>query len=276
MNAITTASMLVAIMIVYPAMSNGQQIEKGVDAEGGPIPVRKTSDLKFQHQSFTFVRIKYSNHRRKSAWATDYPDADLNFTVRFQKVTDLKCDRDGKTMTLTDPELNQFPFIYVTEGAALELDDDEVMALRRYLTGGGFLMVDDFWGEAEWGKFEGQIKRVFPDREPMELKIEHPIFHCFYDIKEKPQVPSIHVALYGRKTGVTWEREDAKEAHYKAIFDDKGRMMAIFCHNTDLADGWERGSEDPWYFKEFSEKKAYPMGINIVVYALTQQTARIP
>ena len=48
-----------------------------------------------------------------------------------------------------------------------------------------------------------------------------------------------------------------------------GRMMAFICHNTDLGDGWEREGEDEWYFREFSEKKAYPLGINIVTYALT-------
>ena len=46
-------------------------------------------------------------------------------------------------------------------------------------------------------------------------------------------------------------------------------MMAIICHNTDLGDGWEREGEDPEYFHEFSEKKSYPMGINIVTYAMT-------
>ena len=53
------------------------------------------------------------------------------------------------------------------------------------------------------------------------------------------------------------------------IFDEKGRMMAIICHNTDLGDGWEREGEAEFYFKEFSEPKAYPMGINIVFYAMT-------
>ena len=62
-------------------------------------------------------------------------------------------------------------------------------ALRRYLLNGGFLMVDDFWGDDEWENFYEEIKRVFPDREPVELPLDHPIFHCVYHLKEKPQVP---------------------------------------------------------------------------------------
>ena len=69
--------------------------------------------------------------------------------------------------------------------------------------------------------------------------------------------------------GVTWERRDAQEVHYKGLFDDRGRLMAIICHNTDLGDGWEREGDNELYFREFSEKKAYPMGINIVFYAMT-------
>jgi hypothetical protein len=66
-----------------------------------------------------------------------------------------------------------------------------------------------------------------------------------------------------------WERADAKEVHYKAIFDDKNRIMVMICHNTDLGDGWEREGESEYYFHEFSEKKAYPLGINIIFYAMT-------
>ena len=71
--------------------------------------------------------------------------------------------------------------------------------------------------------------------------------------------------------GITWEPRDSDTSvpHYRAIFDDDERMMVIICHNTDLGDGWEREGEDEWYFREFSEKKAYPLGINIVVYAMT-------
>ena len=64
-------------------------------------------------------------------------------------------------------------------------------------------------------------------------------------------------------------RPDAPEPHYRGIFDDKGRMMAIVCHNTDVGDGWEREGDNEGYFHQFSEKSAYPLGINIVYYAMT-------
>lgn len=228
-----------------------------------------TLDKDFSNDVFTFVRIQYNSFNGWRRWTTDYPDSDLNFSYRLQQLTSLKVDPKGKTLKLTDKELFDYPFIYIVEPGGLQFTEDEVKALRRYLNNGGFLMVDDFWGEAEWDNFYFEIKRVFPNREPVELPIEHPIFHCVYDLKVKPQVPSIGVAQWGRGEGVTWEREDAKVVHYKGIFDDDGRMMAIICHNTDLGDGWEREGEDKWYFHEFSEKKAYPMGINIVFYAMT-------
>ena len=109
------------------------------------------------------------------------------------------------------------------------------------------MMIDDFWGEYEWNNFYEEMKRVFPEREPVELDISHPIFSAVFPLKQKPQVPSIH-AWYG--TGLTYERDDAQTPHYRAWFDDQGRMMAIACHNTDLGDGWEREGEDPEYFRE--------------------------
>jgi len=246
-------------------------------------------DPEFAGDVFTFVRIQYSSGysgyggrsegrrsgrgrgygRGGGGWATDYPDSDLNFSWRLHQLTSLEVNPEPLVLELTDPELVDYPFIYLLEPGRLVFDEPEVEALRRYLLNGGFLMVDDFWGEDEWYNFYSEIKRVFPEREPVELPLSHPIFHAVFDLKEKPQVPSIDVALYGRSQGITWERADAREVHYKAIYDDKGRMMVIICHNTDLGDGWEREGENEWYFREFSEKKAYPLGINIVFYAMT-------
>ena len=226
-------------------------------------------DQNFKSDLFTFVRIRYQSVRGRYGWATDYPDSDLNFPFRLQQLTSMKVAPTPKVLELTDDELFDHPFIYLIEPGGLEFTEPEVLALRRYLLNGGFLMVDDFWGEDEWENLAHEMKRVFPDRDPVELPLDHQIFHCVYDLKEKPQVPSINVARRYQGTDITWERYDAREPHYRALFDDKGRMMAIICHNTDLGDGWEREGEDPWYFNEFSQKKSYPMGINIVTYAMT-------
>lgn len=225
-------------------------------------------DPKFKHDVFTFVRVAYGSWReswRRPKWKTDYPDSDLNFSYRLAELTSLKVDPNGKILRLTDPELFDFPFLYLIEPGEMSLEEEEVVALRRYLLNGGFLMVDDFWGEREWETLAGEMKRVFPDREPQELPLEHEIFHCVYDLKVKPQIPSISHFLSGETT----ERWDAPEANYRAIFDDKQRIMVIICHNTDLGDGWEREGAHQEYFREYSEKYAYPLGINIVTYAMT-------
>jgi len=227
----------------------------------------------FKHKQFTFVRIQYSSlgdrtgrPPRLGRWATDWPDADRMLSEKLRQHTSLQVDPLGKTLKLTDPNLSDYPFLYMAEPGGLLLTDDEVTALRRYLSQGGFLMLDDFWGEDEWAQCHSQLKRVFPDREPQELPLEHKIFHCVFDLQEKPQVPSIGAALSGQTT----ERFDAQSAHYRAIMDDHGRMLVLACHNTDLADGWEREAAQEWYYREFSVKKAYPMAFNIIFFALTQ------
>jgi hypothetical protein len=233
------------------------------------------SDPRFIHDTFTFVRIRYDSHgyrRGGGGWATDFRDADLNFSLRLQQLTSLKVNPDPIILELTDPRLFDYPFIYIIEPGALTFSPEEGKALRRYCLNGGFLMVDDFWGDEEYENFRQEILQVFPDRDPQEVPLEHEIFHCVYDLKEKPQLPSIHAAEAGRSSGVIWEPRydsDTSVPHYRAIYDDAGRIMVFICHNTDLGDGWEREGENKWYFEEFSVKKAYPLGINIVTYAMT-------
>jgi hypothetical protein len=241
------------------------------ELDRGGVPVW-ANDERFKDDVFTFVRVRYGSGGgwgRGGRWDTDYPDADLNFSYRLQELTSLKTDPYGKVLELSDEKIFDYPFLYLIEPGRMWLEDNEVENLRRYCLNGGFLMVDDFWGDYEWANFEENIERVFPDRKWVELPLEHEIFHTVYDLKKKPQVPSIHSDWEsGYTTDRPWD-PSCIDVHYRGIFDDKGRMMVIICHNTDVGDGWEREGLSQEYFKLYSEKWSYPMGINIVVYAMT-------
>jgi len=234
----------------------------------------------FEKDVWTFARIRYSSGygggygyygRGGGNWHTDAPDSDLNLSYRLQQMTSMKVDPEGRYVHLTDPDLVDFPWIYIVEPGRLQFSEEEVVALRKYLLNGGFLMFDDFWGDSAWMNVEREMKRVFPERGFAELQLDHPVYHCVFEIKSKGQCPNVHVGEESQHTGITWENHDGdtRTVHHKAIHDDKGRMMVIATHNTDNGDGWEREGEYEYYFKNFSEKIAYPLGINIIFYAMT-------
>ena len=239
----------------------------------------------FEKDVFTFVRIIRDRDPNGSptsgSWITDFPDSDLNFSFRLQQMTSLRVDPDGRTLRLTDPDLFNYPFIYMVEPGALLLRDEEVPILRKYLLNGGVLMADDFWGEWQWEGFADQIKRALPEGQWVELPMDHPIFHCVFDIKvpkNKLQTPASSIATQRHSTDFTWEAyhrnrdgsaEDCQEMHVRAILDEKGRIMVIATHNCDNGDAWEREGEDDWFFHNFSEKRGYPLGINIIFYLMT-------
>jgi len=177
----------------------------------------------------------------------------------------------------------------MVEPGGLQLKDQEIPLLRRYLLNGGTLMADDFWGQKQWDNFERNLKRALPEYEFSELPMEHPIFHCVFDLKvakNKLQTPNIHQGIQSLNPGsfdygVTWEyyHDDydnydrqghaARDMHVRAMIDEKQRILVIATHNCDNGDGWEREGEDDGFFHEFSEKRAYPLGINIIFYLMT-------
>jgi len=230
----------------------------------------------FAKDVFTFVRVRRGRAPDQSggSWSTDTPDSDLNLSFRLQQMTSLKTSPDGRFIRLTDKDLSDYPFIYMVEPGSLLLTPEEIAALRKYLLNGGFLMLDDFWGDSEWANAERVIKQVLPERSFGELPLDHPVYHCVFEIKTKGQVPNIRLGAMSEfdPEHRTWEPNhdgDTRTVHHRAIFDDKGRMMVIATHNTDNGDGWEREGESDYYFHNFSEKIAYPLGINIIFYAMT-------
>jgi hypothetical protein len=239
--------------------------------------MQKSLDPRFSEDVFTFARLKFGAAERSfrfgggRLWDDDSPEADLSLTYRLYEVTSLKVRPGLNYVDITTKDLPNYPFVYVAAAGRMELADDEVAALRTYLLNGGFLMVDDFWGDDQWHHFYEQIKRVFPDREPVELTLDHRIFHTVFDFKKEPQIPSVGAFInYGQSYDPGWPYDEKNhEPHYYAIYDDKQRMMMIICHNNHYGDGWEHETDDHTYFDRFSEPQAYPMFINILVYAMT-------
>jgi Domain of unknown function (DUF4159) len=246
--------------------------DTGEKLERGEVPEWAVND-KHPFDLFTFARLKYPSIRERQslAWYTDYADADLWVSFRLHELTSIYVHPEPKLVTATDPDIAKYPWIFMSGVGSIALDHEEAQGLRKYLLGGGFILVDDFWGEEEWDNFYAAMKQVFPEREPVDLKRSHPIFHCVYDIPDdRPlQTPNINFAIRNKDTGITWERPDGRDVHFRAILDDKQRIMVFICHNTDNGDGWEEESRDPWFFREFSENKNYPLAVNIIFYAMT-------
>jgi hypothetical protein len=242
----------------------------------------------FEHDVFTFARVIFQSDSspgprqgfgRRLGWWVDYPDADLNLSYRLQQLTSIRTDPDARVLKLTDPALFDYPLIYMEHAGYMRLSDEEVAALRAYLTCGGALFVNDFWGTSEWDGFAGQIKRALPNRSWTELNINHPVFHCVFDLKgpmHRLRVPTMQFWNEDHDPNDpqsppqrAFRGEGSEGMHVRALLDDAGRIMILAIHNSDVSDGWEREGENDTYFNLYSETIAYPLGINIVFYLMT-------
>jgi Domain of unknown function (DUF4159) len=228
---------------------------------------------------FNFCRVMYSSQWREAGgqgWSTDYPDADINFSIRFAELTKTRVSKQQGNgapnhfvTRLTDAWLSRCPFVLASDVGTMSLRDDEVVALHDYLAKGGFLWVDDFWGSRAWDVFENEMARVlqpavYPFRD---IGPEHPIYRTMFPLAELPQIPSIN---FWRSTGgASSERgSDSAQPHLRGIFDPFGRLMVLATHNTDISDAWEREGEDPEYFYSYSPN-GYATAINILLYAMS-------
>jgi len=247
-----------------------------------------TNSPGFEHDVFTFARIIFqsdstSRPRRgfgpQLGWWVDYPDADLNLSWRLQQLTSIRTDPDGRVLKLADPALYDYPLIYMEHAGYMRLSDGEVAILRNYLACGGALFVNDFWGTLEWEGFAGEIKRVLPSRSWIKLNMDHPVFHCVFDLPgpiHRLRVPTMQFWNEAfdpddpeSAPHRVFRGDGSEEMSVRVLLDDAGRIMVLAIHNSDVSDGWEREGENDFYFKRFSEPIAYPLGVNIIFYLMT-------
>jgi len=228
--------------------------------------------------SFNFCRAYYTSDRREdggTGWDTDFPGADNNFSVRLGELTKMaiKLDKAGQpdyvVLRVTDPLMARCMVVHFEDAGTARFTPDEVVALRNYLLKGGFVTVDDFWGSEAWAQWASEIHRVLPEYPIEDLPRSHPIMHTLYDVKEVEQVSSIQ--FWRRNNGSVSERawmNDSPTVNVRGISDERGRLLVVMCHNTDIPDTWEREGESQEYFERFSPN-GYAIGVNVVLYAYT-------
>ena len=197
-------------------------------------------------QSFSIARIHYGGG---GDWYSD-PSSLPNLLDYLNKNTPMSAYPEEFRLKLTDDEINQFPYLYMTGHGNIRFSDDEVITLRTILMNGGFLHADDNYGMDY--SFRKEIKRVFPNKEFVLLPKTHPIFSSFYKLPNG--LPKIH-------------EHDNNTPQALALFENE-RMIILYTYESDLGDGWEDPSvhQNPWPVRE----AAFKMGVNIIYFALTQ------
>ncbi len=264
-------AILAGVLAIGVGASQAQQIFRGYY---GYTPPHFPTVNSFQG-TFTFCRIMFnSNRREKRGWDTDYPGADINFSIRLAELTKARVtkgtqgtDPEHVVVRLTDDALFQCPFALMEDAGTIVLNDEEITRFREYLLKGGFVFVSDTWGNQARQQFDYEIARVLsPSEYPVaEIGLDHPLWRTQFQIDEVPQMPSIQS---WRRSGGTTDRGVNDRVEARGIADARGRLMIAMIHNSDIPDGWEREGEDPQYFYQFSPN-AYSVGINVLLYAMT-------
>ncbi|MEW6088784.1 MAG: DUF4159 domain-containing protein [bacterium] len=193
---------------------------------------------------FTIARLKYSGG---GDWYND-PSLIPNLAKEIQKNTNIKVSSKEKVVSIEDEDFFSYPFLFATGHGNIKFSDPEITRLRTYLTNGGFLYVDDDYGMDKY--FRQELKRVFPDKELIELPFSHPIYHLVYKFPEG--LPKVHEHYPGRPKGL-------------GIYHE-GKLVLFYTYNTNISDGWvsQEVYNDPPEIRE----KAFEMGINIITYTL--------
>ncbi len=227
---------------------------------------------------FHYCRVAYRSAfgGGGGSWTTDYPNADINLSIRLSELTKTQVskrpsgDPNHLVVRLGSDELFQCPLLILSAPGSAQIDAPEADRLREYLLKGGMLWTDDSWGSYQWARWENEIRKVLPAAEYsiIDLPLTHPLFSTQFEVKAIPQIPNIGFFL--RSGGRTSEQgADSATPQVKAILEaGTGRIMVLMTHNTDIADSWEREGEDPGYFYTFGPR-GYAFGINAVLYSLT-------
>jgi hypothetical protein len=169
-------------------------------------------------------------------------------------------DQEINTLSLDDPELFKYPVAYIIEVSWWTLTDRQAAALRAYMQKGGFVIVDDFKAEGDfgspgWGPFEQNMRRVFPEVRFVPMSPTHQIFHAFFEIDDLDVIPQAY---------------NSGKPYFFGVYEDNDpskRLMMIVNYNTDISQYWEWSGTGLRPIDDTNQ--AYKLGVNYLFYGLT-------
>ena len=204
------------------------------------------SSLPVFGQNFTIARIHYSGG---GDWYSD-PSSLPNLLKFLGENTQISVEDEEVRIRPTDQNFFNYPYLYLTGHGNVRFSEEEITRIRETLLRGAFLHADDNYGMD--ASFREEIKRVFPNKDFVELPFDHPVFHVFYDFQNG--LPKVH-------------EHDGNPPQALGVFDDD-RLIILYTFECDLGDGWE----DPEVHNDPEEirLKALQMGVNIIYYSMTQ------
>jgi Domain of unknown function (DUF4159) len=261
-----TAALLIVPAGILFAAAQIQTYESGgiIDMDGERFPPENPNEK----AEWTFARfhydLGYEFAGRFERWAADWPKADRQFIMGVRRLTRLQPRSTEQIVDANSDDLFNWPWIYVEDGGAWQFTNAQATRLREYLMRGGFMMVDDSHGDSEWETVVDGLRMILPGRSIEELANPDELFHVVYDLDDRLQIPGTRY-IWG---AYRWRYTvDSATPHWRAIRDDKGRIIVAICHNSDVGDAWEWA--DSAQYPEHQASVAYRIGVNYIVYAMT-------
>jgi hypothetical protein len=197
-----------------------------------------------ENSGFKIARLKYNGG---GDWYND-PSGEVNLLKFIAKNTNIKTNPVYEFVDLSTGNIFAYPFLFMTGHGNVVFSETDAVKLRTYLENGGFLYVDDDYGLDK--AFRREIKKVFSDKDLVELPFSYGLYSCMFDFRTGP--PKTH-------------EHDGKPPQGFGIFVNT-RLCVYYTYESNPGDGWV----DPEVHKDPPEKReeALRFGTNIVVWAL--------
>ena len=218
-----------------------------------------------QDAEFAFARLRYRSPRdgfRRARWGTDANKSERQFIIALRRLSRVNGKSIEQIVDIDSDDLFDYPFLYAVAAGDWAVNPSQGARLGEFFLRGGFLVTDDFHNNQEWAGFMQGVHQALPGREADDIPNQDAIFHVVHDLSERVQISGYNI-VYGRPD----ERGGTDGPHWRAVRDEKGRIVVAAWHNQDLGDAWE-WADAPEYPERLASE-AFRVGVNYVVYTMT-------